>query len=204
VTGDTQGQLTAGVRGINTYGSSDGGFGVWGESQSGHAVYGRSYGKNGVLGIGITNGVEGDCDTATGSGVLGRGQHGAKGVVGTATDSHGVYGQDIGVGVGVTGTSFKGVGVRAGSKDGVALQVLGRAMFQQSGVNIVGHGTSQCVVPIPGLGTTNRTGVIVTPQTDVGANTVSSASLDPVAQTLTIRMAAPVSKDTRVAWLIIN
>jgi hypothetical protein len=186
VSGSTAGATTAGVWGNN----SSSGTGVKGTSASGPGLSGSST-KNAIFGSSsgdLYTGVWGE-NTAAGYGVYG--------TTGSA-DAAGVWGVNSAAGMGVQGTSDSGIGVSAGSKTGVALDVVGKARFSRSGKASVLAGKKSVKVTLAG----------VTASTLVFANLATNASgryvaaVVPAAGSFTIYLNANAAAKVSVAWLV--
>jgi hypothetical protein len=129
------------------------GRGVSGVAQSGPGLHGLSYTQNGVLGVGMANGlngVEGLAVNPGASGVYGQHDNAGYGVAGRSSNI-GVFGESTGSGVGVYGASTDGDGVQAVSQN-------------QSGVN----GASTNSYGVRGF-SANSVGVLATSNSATGA-----------------------------------
>lgn len=169
-------------------------------------------------------GLEGRSSAVTGSGIGVYGEGDAPngyGVFGFAPAStgapKGVYGQAIGpTGIGVMGQSLggvstigvygtgAGVGVRAESNDGVALDVLGKAKFKRSGRASVLANAKYVDVTVPG-GLTANSLVHATIQTyRAGVSIVAARPNWPTAGKIRIyfNKVASTTSSTPVAWMV--
>ncbi len=153
--------------------------------------YGLKFGVRGASGDGGT-GVYGHNIGTTGIGVWGQ------------TDGVGsaVYGQARTNGVGINGDSDTGIGVRAKSASGKALEVLGKATFSRSGTATVAAGKSSAVVS--GVDLSAKSLVLVTPQKNIAGVYVQAAVPNVTAKTVTVYLNKAVATSYPVAWMIIE
>ncbi len=121
---------------------------------NGDAVGAYSASGTGVWGSGLRAGVEGVA-SAGGTGVYGH--HAGTTGIGvwgeTAGVGSAVYGLATANGVGLNGDSGTGIGVRAKSSSGKALEVLGKATFSRSGFVTIAEGATSKAVTLAGVTT---------------------------------------------------
>jgi hypothetical protein len=193
--GRSNGQAVAGVHGVHF--GDEPGYGVHGynESDTGYGVYGtggevgtRGFARTGVEGIGIDTGVRGD---------------GAD--IGVEGIAH-VGGGPEGWGIGVSGTAKTGIGVKAVSPSGIALDVVGKARFSRSGRATVASGRSYVDVDLRANGglagspllfatlQSYRTGVFV----------AATRKNYPSTGKFRIYLNKTVTASTYVAWLVVG
>ena len=189
----------AGVRGY-AYGDSAGTSGVWGRSDSTSTAYGV-YGlaaatTNTVQGVGVY----GHSMSAQGVGNYGYAQ--------SATGN--TYGA-IGHAVSPTGTGVYGfapgggVGVRATSTGGVALETSGRLVVHKvAGVATIAKGKTSVSVK-PGVGIGSSSFVLLSPRGNLGSRGLwSTLTASATAGTITIRVSSAVSASTQIGWLLLG
>ena len=169
-------------------------------------VVGR--GPTGVHGWGITTGVFGE-GNGTGYGVEGEQHADGIGVYGHVNSPHGagVWGEnEEGTGQGVVGSAVNGVGVEARSPDGTALAVLGKARFSSSGkATIAGTAASpKSFVVVPRVALTDKSLVLVTPQTTSAGVFVLGAVPNVADGKVKIMLNKAVTVSYPVAWFIIE
>jgi len=190
----------AGVRGY-AYGDSAGTSGVWGRSDSTSTAYG-------VYGLAAAA-----TTSAQGVGVYGHAMssNGGVGTYGYAQAATGTTYGAIGhalspTGVGVYGFApGGGVGVRATSVGGVALETSGRVVAHKvSGVATISKGkTSVSVKPGVGIGSTSF--VLLSPRGNLGSRGLwSTLTASASAGTITIRVSSAVSASTQIGWLLLG
>lgn len=217
-------------RGVHGVG---GPYGVFGESPvaDGRGVFGSAVGdtsigtvgvSSGSTGVGVLGAVSTTQDTATG--VVGRAQAGTgvhgwvgdQAVVPAPDRATGVYGRSDGnTARGVSGFSDTGIGVVGATKvgaalagiaadpAGVALRVVGTALFSRSGRAVVPSGQSQ--VQVNGVRLAAGSLVVATIQGVGEADLyVRSVSLSVANSRFTIRLSKAASANTPVGWFIVN
>lgn len=132
-------------------------------------------------------------------GVYGAGNMGVFGDS-TAVAGRGVHGEGF---VGVEGLSNGGIGVRAWTLKGVALETTGRIQaLQISGVATIPTGATTLVIT-PGVAVTSQSFVLLTPKTKLGGRDLWFTT-DPAAGTFTIRISSARTAVTRIAWLLLG
>ena len=126
-----------------------------------------------------------------GSGVAGSGAAaGAAGVSGVGT--HGA--------TGVRGSSDSGVGVHAASKNGAALEVVGKVIFSRSGIATIPSHEKSLKVDLAGVSTDSM--VFATLQKALGP--VGVANVVPAASSFTINLSEVAPSAVRVAWMVLG
>ena len=176
-----------GIGVIGQGGSS--GTGVQGTgSGAGHGVTGDAFGTGvGVVGTGNAFGVVGE---ATGEGVRGIGLDGVVGQTSTGNGVHGLV------------SSSAGVAVFAENTFGIALKATGRTVFNRSGVLTVPAGSS--TVTHSGIALAAQSLILATLQQNRAGVFVQAAVPDVAGSSFTIHLSKAVSKNTTVAWLVVN
>jgi hypothetical protein len=189
--------------------SSGAAYGVRGRTNSiaGHGVVGQSFATSGE-----SDGVFGSTNSSQGSGVRGQGPGAGVTGVGGGMAGVGVWGEantNAGVyatsnsGSGVSAHSGSGSAVYAASSAGVAILTRGRMRFEHvSGVTTIAAGsTSKTVTPTAKV--TSSSFVFLTPKANIGSRALWFTT-DPANNHIRVRMSAPRSSDTRVAWLMLG
>jgi len=176
-----------GIGVIGQGGSS--GTGVQGTgSGAGHGVTGDAFGTGvGLVGTGNAFGVVGE---ATGEGVRGIGLDGVVGQTSTGNGVHGLV------------SSSAGVAVFAENTFGIALKATGRTVFNRSGVLTVPAGSS--TVTHSGIALAAQSLILATLQQNRAGVFVQAAVPDVAGSSFTIHLSKAVSKNTTVAWLVVN
>lgn len=202
--------------GVHGSGQGSVGVGVYGESSAGQGVHGTS--TSGIGAGGVSRAVDrpavfghsqGD---STGmlafSAGLGSTLPAAKpktGLYAEATQdgtSRGVWGRSN-RGQGVRGQATGGVGVYATATTGFALRTSGRLKVDKvSGVASIPAGATSVTVS-PGVDVTDSSFVLLTPMVNLGGRDLW-VSLDPSADTVTIRISTQRGSVTKVAWLLLG
>ena len=160
--------------------------GVWGDSGQGFGVFGS--GDVGVGGSGFL-GVYGVANGAGASGVLGRGGPGETGVYGFA-----------GAGAPPAPTPNVAVQAKAETASEIALNVIGRAKFSQSGRTSIATNKSSIVITKSGVSTASY--IIATLQTK--RTGIYVQSVVPAAGKFTIYLNKVVPGTTYVGWFVVN
>jgi hypothetical protein len=198
--------------------TADTGAGIWGIASGGsrHGVYGTNTG--GGHGVGGSAGAGGagvhGINTGNTYGVWGDAPHGiavyattldGMAIVGfTTSDQHvAIEGTNFGSAPGVRGSngSPTGVGVEA-SAGGVALNVMGVAAFDRSGVATVKTGQASVKVKVTPLSGSSL--VLATVQQSAGGCSVRCAEPDPGSESFTITLDKKAPVNVRVAWFVLN
>jgi len=157
-------------------------------SGAGHGVTGDAFGTGvGVVGTGNAFGVVGE---ATGEGVRGIGLDGVVGQTSTGNGVHGLV------------SSSAGVAVFAENTFGIALKATGRTVFNRSGVLTVPAGSS--TVTHSGIALAAQSLILATLQQNRAGVFVQAAVPDVAGSSFTIHLSKAVSKNTTVAWLVVN
>jgi hypothetical protein len=138
-----------------------------------------------VFDPGATRAVAGD--SSSGIGIDGGG--GFAGVLGHSNN------------IGVWGAS-EGTGVLAQSGNGIALKVMGTSEFSRSGAVSIPARASKVV--ISGVDLTSSSLVLATIQQDASGRWVRAAVPDVAAGSFTILLNKAASRDTLVAWFVVN
>jgi hypothetical protein len=190
----------AGVRGY-AYGDNSGTSGVWGQSDSTSTAYG-------VYGLAAAS-----TTSAQGVGVYGHAMssHGGVGTYGYAEAATGTTYGAIGHAVSPTGVGAYGyapgggVGVRATSIGGVALEASGRIVAHKvSGVATIAKGKTSVTVK-PGVGIGSSSFVLLSPRGNLGSRGLwSTLTANSTAGTITIRVSSAVSAATQIGWLLLG
>ncbi|HEX6209889.1 MAG TPA: hypothetical protein VF136_03870 [Methylomirabilota bacterium] len=175
--------------------------GVAGSSTSGHGISGTSQTGYGVRGFSHEIGVFGESSSYVG--VKGKANDvSAVAVYGESTDGGAVLGYTV-TGTAVTALSTSGTAIVASAPAAVAVASSGRLQFGKvSGVASIPAG-SKSVTVTPGVNVTSGSFVLLTPKANIGSRALwftTSASAD----TFTIRLSSPRSKNTKVAWLLLG
>lgn len=139
-----------------------------------------------VFDPGATRAVLGD--STSGIGIDGGG--GYAGVAGHSTN------------IGVIGTSQAGTGVLAESLNGTALKVTGKSEFSRSGAVSIPARASKVV--ISGVDLTSSSLVLATIQQNASGRWVRAAVPDVAAGSFTILLNKAATRDTLVAWFVVN
>jgi hypothetical protein len=159
-----------------------GGTGVWAYSNTNTGVYGRSSPTGASITSPAKTGIYGFADAdAT-----------ARGVAGETTVGQGVVGK----------ATTTGVGVRAESSSGLALQVLGRASFSRSGRLAIAAGRSS--VAKTAIPLTSASMVLAVLQTNRPGIYVRAVVPNVAGRSFTIYLNAAVPGTTYVAWFVLN
>jgi hypothetical protein len=190
--------------GVAGTGGAAGGIGVFGggtAAAAGVQGVGGSNDGTGVAGFGGTNPNGGG-----GAGVAGTGLGSGAGVIGKggSAGGDGVTGTAAGTGSGVVGTAAGlGSGVLAqNTGTGPALNVLGLASFNRSGILTFSKGKSSVTKHGIALGADSL--IFATLQANVPGTWVQSAVGDVAGSSLTVHLNKAVTTSTRVAWFVIN
>jgi hypothetical protein len=146
------------------------------------------------------------CDSQIGDAVWGEHVGAGYGVVGstTSTSTAGVRGVNAGTGYGVRADS-NGTGLYAEGTE-AAIEVVGTAMFSESGVAIVlGSAASpKSKVAVQSVTLTPNSFVLATVQQVNGDAQVKQAVPNVAAGAITIYLTAPVTVHVKVGWFVIN
>jgi hypothetical protein len=216
--------------GVGLLGESATGEGVIGRSGSGAGVQGYSDGDAGLVGFGplgvyAGGGVRGVVGVSNGeAGTLGISQVDTTGVYGFSGDTQVVPDPPIKTGVfglavqdsssrGVLGRSTSGQGVRGEATSGIAgafssatghaLSTSGRLRFgKASGIATIASGASTKTVT-PGIDLAAATFVLLTPRRSLGGRDLWY-TVDPTANTFTIRASPRVTAATSIGWLVLS
>ena len=173
---------------------------TWGVFGTGgdYGVYGTG-GTYGLLGAGGDTGVRGSGDTGVyGLGIVDEGVFGET----NSDTASGVYGRNNGSGWGVAGRSSDGTGVLAESARGAALDVRGKAEFTRSGIATVKAARSR--VDVSGVAMSSTSFILATIQGDVPRTWVRGVTSPGKGSRFTILLNRSVAADTRVAWFVVN
>jgi hypothetical protein len=220
--GETTADQRAGLKGVDAS-SAAGGFGVYGSSTKGTGVYGENgeAGQAGVQGADTSGGqgygVRGTSEagfgvygTSMNVGVFGTGTPGVWGQIGSGDVSSlprpefsaGLVGVDVtGPGnTGIWGASINGLGVFAGSKTGVALQVHGPVQFSSSGVATVKKGSKSVTVKASAV---TKSSVVLATLQKLHSGVYIEAAV-PKAGSFTITLNKAATSDLRVGWFFIG
>lgn len=142
--------------------------------------------------------------SGTGTGVYGEG--GTYGVYGYSTSAmgYGVYGGNLSTGRGVSGTSISGTGVHAeAGVNGFALRVVGRAVFNKSGLLTIPAGASSATKT--GIGPLNSGSLVLAVlQQNASGRFVRAVVPDVAAGSFTVFLNRAVNSNTTVAWFIVD
>jgi hypothetical protein len=199
----------AGVAGLNNgsgpgvRGASQSGAGVYGFATSSEGVYARSGNTDGTTPGTTRSGVHGVTNSASAGAVWGENVGGGDGVQGTSGGGNGVHGQ---------ATASAGVGVLAeNTGGGLALKATGpveldaRVSFTRSGSVVIPSGATKATVTPPGALTASSL-VLALLQNVAGGVMVKAAVPNPGAGTFQIVLnKAPLAPATAtVAWLVVN
>jgi hypothetical protein len=111
-----------------------------------------------------------------------------------------VIGSGSGTAIGVIGTSSSGVGVRATSSSGRALEVIGKAHFSRSGSGSVASGHSQLTVTVAGM--TSSSLVLATLQKKISGLYVIAAV--PTTGQFTVYLSKITSTAAKFAWFVLD
>lgn len=182
------------VSGAGVFGFSDSGDGVHGQSNSGNGVSGRSSSAS-------ASGIYGDATSSGGYGVAGRS---IAGPLVNGAGASGVLGDNTADGIGVWARSAHGIALFADpvNQDAVALKAQGVTQFKRSGKLTVKAGTGKATKS--GIRIDAGTLVLATLQQDRPGVYVRSAIPDAAGHSFTIHLNTTVSKDTTVAWFLVN
>jgi hypothetical protein len=151
---------------------------------------------NGLDGKGGTNGVYGQANNSTGSGVYGQNDGSGYGVAGRANNGTGVFAD-----------STNGTALLAQSSNGVALSVEGLSFFSRAGIVAISYPNKSATVSVPGAIQPSSL-VLATVQNNTGVY-VKFAVPKEAAGTVVINLnKAPGSstnpKTANVAWFVLN
>jgi hypothetical protein len=103
----------------------------------------------------------------------------------------------------VFGEASTGVGMYCSSVCGISLATSGRVRLSKvSGIATIGAGRKTVTVT-PGVDVSSGSFVLLTPRANVGSRAVWF-TVDPAANTFTIRMSGTRTSGTPVAWLLLS
>jgi hypothetical protein len=145
-------------------------------------------------------GVWGSADGLNSTGVLGHSGD-SIGVAGSSDTGVGVMGSTANPGaIAMFGYSPEGIGVRARSNVGTALDVVGKAVFSRSGRVTIAAGGRSVVHAVAGLTPSSLVFAVV----EVGDSTTWVRKVIPGSGKFTVRVNKAVSVRTRIAWFSIG
>jgi hypothetical protein len=188
---------------VSGHGTEDA-VGVAGESQNAAGVVGLGNNGQGVFGASFAHvGVHGEAENPEQPAVLGESWSAVQRGPRELGAGPGVLGRS-GSGAGVRGESLTGIGIEAVAGEGLALKVVGRAVFSSAGSAVIPAGQETAFVPNPAV--SGQSNIAVTLASDPGPRQVRWVERSPGSGFTVHLSSAPPSKrpETSLTYLIIE